>query len=272
MAAPQKSDWLEEVCRIAQDAGRFLLENLGTLSRADISYKGHIDLVTRVDKETEARIIRSIRELHPDHGILAEESERQQSTSKYTWVIDPLDGTTNYIHSFPLFCVSIAVCESDRPILGAICAPYLNELFWASAGEGAFLNGKQLKVSRTQALEEGFFCTGFASMRSPTSPDNIGNFIRLLKSCQGVRRGGSAALELAYVAAGRLDGFWELNLSPWDVAAGSLLVQEAGGRVTDMRGGPGYLHGRNVLATNALLHDALLARIDPTERVSDQWQ
>lgn len=253
----------------AMEAGKLLLDSMGALTADDVRYKGHIDLVTRLDKESEQLIISKIRARYPDHGIVAEESDRLETSSEFTWVIDPLDGTTNYVHSFPLFCVSIGVCRAGVPIAGVVYAPYMNELFEAEVGRGATLNGRRLKVSRTESVAEAFFCTGFASLRSPTQPDNIGNFIRLLRSCQGVWRGGSAALELAYVGAGRLDGFWELNLSAWDVAAGGLIVTEAGGRITDLKGGAGWLEGRTVLASNGVLHDALLARLDALERLPE---
>jgi myo-inositol-1(or 4)-monophosphatase len=256
---------------IALKAGKFLLDNMGELSKSDVSYKGHIDLVTRVDRESEALITSAIRERFPDHGILAEEGARQDTSTEFTWIIDPLDGTTNYVHSFPLYCVSIGVARGNEPVVGVIYAPYTNELFCAESGRGATLNGRPIRVTGTTTLSEGLYCTGFACMRQPEKPDNLGNFIRFLRVCQGVRRGGSAALELAYVAAGRLEGFWELSLSPWDVAAGAVLVREAGGRVTDMQGGDDYLHGRTVLATNGHLHQEMLSMLDPMGRLPEGY-
>ncbi|MBI4870124.1 MAG: inositol monophosphatase [Candidatus Riflebacteria bacterium] len=253
----------------AREAGLLLFRNMGVLSEADVSYKGHTDLVTRVDRESEALIVGAIRRRYPDHGVFAEEDSRIDSPSGYTWFIDPLDGTTNFVHSFPLYCVSIALARNDEPLLGAIYAPCLDEMFCAARGQGATLNGRPLSVSRTSVLEDGLYCTGFASMRHQGAPDNLRNFIRLLRVCQGVRRGGSAALELAYVAAGRLDAFWELSLSPWDVAAGAAIVREAGGTVTDLRGSDGWLRGRQILASNGKLHDRLLGLLDPDHRLRE---
>ncbi len=263
------SEILDHAREVALKAGQFLKENLGSLTESDIGYKGYIDLVTRIDRESEEMIVREIGSRFPEHGILAEESARKESETGLTWVIDPLDGTTNYVHSFPLFCVSIAVCRSDEPVAGVIYAPCMDELFSAESGQGAHLNGKEIHVSGGDSIGDGFFCTGFASLRNREAPDNIGNFIRVLKRAQGVRRGGSAALELAYVAAGRFEAFWELNLSPWDVAAGVAIIREAGGKLTDMRGGSDYLRGSSILASNSKVHQDLLDLLDPEERTEE---
>jgi myo-inositol-1(or 4)-monophosphatase len=247
MAAPQPTPaalrrTAEEAARIA---GRVLAERFG--GERTIDYKGGIDLVTDADRAAEAALLAFLRERHPEHAILAEESGASAGTG-LRWIVDPLDGTTNYSHRVPHFCVSVAVEGPDGVLAGAIHEPLLDELFSAARGEGATLNGQPLRASATTELRRALMCTGFPYdvHERPEAP--VGLFTRFILKVQGVRRTGSAALDLAYVAAGRFDAFFEFGLKPWDVAAGALLVQEAGGSMTRIDGEPfDVLHG-DVLA------------------------
>lgn len=259
---------LELALSLARGAGDILMGHLGGLSETDIDYKGKIDLVTQADRDSEDYIARRLEEEQPEHTLLAEEAHVADLEGETLWVVDPLDGTTNFVHSLPLFCVSIAFCRSGRPEVGVVHAPALGETYCALKGEGATLNGRPIRVSTNGDLQSALLCTGFASMRDDTCPDNLGNFLRALYLSRGVRRLGSAALDLAYTACGRFDGFWEIGLSPWDVAAGALLVEEAGGRVTDHGGGPDYLAGRNIVATNGPMHERLVPLLDKDELFS----
>lgn len=248
----------------AREAGALLREKID--DRHTILYKGEINLVTEVDHLSEALIVKRIRETFPDHGILAEESPEMVNGSDFRWIIDPLDGTTNYSHGYPAFCVSIALEAKGEIRLGAIYNPMLDELFTAEKGAGAFLNGRRLRVSQTAELSRSLLATGFPYDIREDRNNNINYFVSMILKTQAVRRAGSAALELAYLAAGRFDGFWELKLKPWDIAAGWLLIEEAGGIVTDLNGAPFDLHSRHILASNGLIHDEMsrvLARTHP---------
>jgi myo-inositol-1(or 4)-monophosphatase len=219
-----------------------------------------INLVTEVDHACEELIVSGIAAERPGDAIVAEEgrgSEREDAT--WRWVIDPLDGTTNYAHGYPRFCVSIGVERRGERAVGVVYDPLLDELYTAVRGEGARRNGRPIRVSGTGRLHEGLIATGFAYDVHKSPADNLDHFAAVVKSARAVRRDGSAALDLCYVACGRFDGFWELRLHPWDVAAGLLLVEEAGGRTSDLRGGPPLRSGREVLASNGHLHDALVA-------------
>jgi myo-inositol-1(or 4)-monophosphatase len=250
----------------AVEAGELLRGRLGRPHT--IEYKGNINIVTEADRLSEALIVARIRHSFPDHDILAEESPETAKGSPFRWIIDPLDGTTNYAHGYPIFSVSIALEVEGIVRLGAVCNPMLSELFVASRGEGAFLNGKRLAVSGTATLSQGLLATGFPyDIRE--NPDNNMNYYRAIYlNAQAIRRAGSAALDLAYVAMGRFDGFWELRLMPWDTAAGWLLVTEAGGTVTDLGGRPYDLKAPHILATNGLIHAEMagvIARTDPLD-------
>ncbi|MBM3270311.1 MAG: inositol monophosphatase [Candidatus Sericytochromatia bacterium] len=221
-----------------------------------ISEKGVGDLVTEVDRRAEAAIIERLRALFPDHAILAEESGRHAAGEDYIWYVDPLDGTTNYAHGFPAFCVSIALLHRGRVEVAAVHAVALGELFTAARGEGAWRNGRPIRVSRVPDIARSLVATGFSpSVRE--DGHNIAEFVAFLHRAQAVRRPGSAALDLAFVACGRLDGFWEYRLAPWDVAAGSLLVTEAGGVVTQIDGTAFDPAGRAILASNGLVHEEM---------------
>jgi len=217
-----------------------------------------IDLVTEVDRACEALVVETLERERPRDAILAEEGGgRGREDATYRWVVDPLDGTVNFAHGYPAFCVSIGLEREGERVLGVVYEPLRDELFHATRGGGAFRNGRRIQVSSAGALGEALVATGFAYDVREALEDNLDHFARVAKRAQGIRRGGAAALDLGYVACGRLDGYWELKLHPWDVAAGILLVEEAGGRVSDFRGGPPPSSGAEILATNGRFHDAM---------------
>lgn len=249
---------LNFVIQTAREAGGVLIDRLG---RARISTKGDIDLVTEADLAAEKLIIERIKSHYPRHAILAEESgasvELDAGKSDWKWIIDPLDGTTNYAHGYPCFCVSIAVEHAGQIELGVVYDPTRDELFAAERGQGATLNERPIRVSTIADLNSAMLCTGFPyNVRE--RPDFAREFIKFTMTAQAVRRDGSAALDLAYLACGRFDGFWEDGLNAWDIAAGLLLIEEAGGRVTDFRGAPLSIYTPKVLATNGLVHEAMM--------------
>lgn len=252
----ENRDLLRFAEEVARGAGEILRRNYG--GKQSIHFKGEIDLVTEVDRRSEAYIMGSIRSAFPDHGILSEESSEILTSSPYRWIVDPLDGTTNYAHGYPCFSVSIGVERDGEVIYGVVYDPTLEELFTAEREGGTFLNGKRLRVSAISRLSDALLATGFPPDVATAEESNLDHFANFMKRAQAVRRPGSAALDLCYVAAGRFDGFWELRLSPWDVAAGSLMVLEAGGRVTDLRGQPLRLSKPQIVATNGLLHEEML--------------
>jgi myo-inositol-1(or 4)-monophosphatase len=240
---------------IAREAGALLLGYFQ--QRVAVEYKGEADLVTVADRKSEALIRERIRQHWPTHDILGEEEGFIDTGSEYRWYVDPLDGTTNFAHGFPVFCVSLALEHKGTRVAGVVYDPTRNELFSAEKGSGASLNGKQICVSKVSRLAESLVATGFPSHKRHKNP-NIYFYHQITLRTHGVRRAGSAALDLCCVACGRFDGFWEFNLNPWDTAAGVLLVEEAGGKVSDFRGGPFQLNSRETLASNGLVHDAFL--------------
>jgi myo-inositol-1(or 4)-monophosphatase len=240
---------------IAREAGGLLMWHFER--RVKIEYKGDVDLVTVADRQSEAMIRERIQTHFPTHDVMGEEGTRIDTGSEYKWYVDPLDGTTNFAHGYPVFCVSLAVEHQGTRIAGVVYDPTRDELFSAEKGKGARLNGRPISVSPTANLAECLVATGFPSHKRHQNP-NIYFYHQLTLHSHGVRRAGSAALDLCDVAAGRFDGFWEFNLNPWDTAAGVLLVEEAGGRVTDFSGGPFEIASRETLASNAHVHDALL--------------
>jgi len=250
---------LNFVVQTARDAGRILAERIGR--SLEISNKGEIDLVTESDLASERLIIDRIKSHYPRHAILAEESGEAiviDSPNEWKWIIDPLDGTTNYAHGYPCFCVSIGVERAGRIELGVVYDPMRDEIFAAERGGGATLNERKIRVSRVQELNNAMLCTGFPyDVRE--RPHFARHFSNFTMKAQAVRRDGSAALDLAYVAAGRFDGFWEDGLSPWDVAAGSLLVEEAGGRVSDFLGNQLDIYTPQVLVSNGAIHDSMMS-------------
>lgn len=238
--------------RAAREAGRLLMEKFdrGIL----VEYKGKYDLVTEADRQSEALIVTMIHEEFPDHDILAEENDYQARGSDYRWIIDPLDGTTNYAHGYPWFAVSIALEVRGRLQLGAVFNPYVGEFFFAEQGAGAFLNDRRLRVSSIDSMERSLLATGFAYDHKKCRANNYDYFARFQREAQACRRPGVASLDLASVAAGRFDGFWEMKLKPWDLAAGILLVEEAGGLVSDFDGRPMTLDCLECMASNRLIH------------------
>jgi myo-inositol-1(or 4)-monophosphatase len=225
--------------------------------RVTIEYKGDADLVTIADRNSETLIRERILSLWPSHAILGEEGGLVDTGSDYRWYVDPLDGTTNFAHGFPVFCVSMGLEHKGKMIAAVIYDPTRDELFAAEQGSGTYLNQERMHVSKIANLSECLVGTGFPSKKRHKNP-NIFFYHHLTLRTHGVRRAGSAALDLCNVASGRLDGFWEFNLNPWDTAAGVLLVEEAGGKVTDFAGRPFQLHGRETLASNGLVHTALM--------------
>jgi myo-inositol-1(or 4)-monophosphatase len=259
-------DYLKAAVEIAREAGAILREEFDR--PLQISYKGDVDLVTQADKRSEAAIVKRVTEYFPEHAIAAEEGSGHESAShsEYRWHVDPLDGTTNFAHGYPCFCVSIGLAHRDTVIAGVVFNPYYNELFAAARGEGATLNGKRIQVSKVATLSTSLLCTGFPVHKRLANP-NIHYYWDFTLRSHGVRRDGSAALDLACVAAGRFDGFWEFGLQKWDTAAGVLLVEEAGGKVSDFSGQPYRLGGPVILATNRTIHEEMRkAALEISER------
>ncbi|MFQ3639692.1 MAG: inositol monophosphatase family protein [Chloracidobacterium sp.] len=240
---------------IAREAGAILRDRFGTTFA--VRHKGRIDLVTEVDVLAERHIHDRIRAQFPDHELLAEEGGLTQTVSDFRWIVDPLDGTTNYAHGYPFFSVAIALEHRQETIVGVVYDPLRDELFSAAKGQGACCNHRPIQVSAVDTLEQALLVTGFPYNVKASPQKNLDHFSAFLDVAQAIRRDGSAALDLAYVAAGRFDGFWELNLSPWDMAAGSLLVTEAGGRVTAFDGQPFSPYVAEIVASNGRIHDAM---------------
>jgi myo-inositol-1(or 4)-monophosphatase len=253
---------IEEVKQFAYGAGEILRAGVG--SQLQIHHKGAIDLVTDIDHKSEAYLIEHIRQAHPDHTIITEESGHLAGAAEYAWHIDPLDGTINYAHSMPMFAVSIAYAEHGQVRLGAVYDPMRDECFFAERTKGAWLNGQPLHVSSATTLIECLMVTGFPYDRYNPAFNNLGHFARLTELTQGVRRLGSCALDLAYIAAGRLDGFWELIISSWDIAAGTLLVEEAGGVASSFDGSKDYLFPPcSIVAANPVIYPMLMKELHP---------
>jgi myo-inositol-1(or 4)-monophosphatase len=256
--------WVAKASAIAEEAGGRLREFLA--QGVETEYKGDVDLVTVADRTVEKLIRSRLAEAFPSHGVYGEEGTRDRLDGEFRWYVDPLDGTTNFAHGFPQFCVSMGLekrdaaanLDQDGTLMAAVIYdPMRDELFTAEKGRGAWLNGKPMWVSRTLELAEALVATGFPSRKRHDNP-NIHFYQEFTLRSHGVRRAGSAALDLAYIASGRMDAFWEFNLNPWDTAAGILLVEEAGGRVTDFSGNKYKLDSREILATNGLIHEEML--------------
>jgi myo-inositol-1(or 4)-monophosphatase len=241
---------------VAKDAGRLLRDRVGT--RLDIDHKGSINLVTDVDLASEKLIREAIATHCPRHEVLGEEGGLSESGSEYRWIVDPLDGTTNYAHGYPVFCVSIALECKGEVVLGVVYDPMRDELFAGERGNGATLNNKSIRVSRTAELMQGLLSTGFPYDIKTSQLTNLDHWSNFAMNAQALRRDGAAALDLCYVASGRFDGFWELNLSAWDTAAGALIVTEAGGVVTDFSGAPFSNYKPEIVASNGLIHERML--------------
>jgi myo-inositol-1(or 4)-monophosphatase len=247
--------YIETASDIVREAGAIVVKFLDR--RIGFELKGDYDLVTEADRTSEKLIVERLNSHFPSHAIVGEESGSHAGTSEYCWYVDPLDGTTNFAHGFPAFNVTMGLEHAGEMVAGVTFDPLRNELFTAERGSGAYLNGRRIQVSKAARIADALVATGFPSRKRHQNV-NVHFYYQLAMLSHGVRRAGSAALDLAYTACGRLDGFWEFNLNPWDVAAGVLLVREAGGTVTDMRGGPMDLRGKHILADNSLLHDPLV--------------
>ncbi len=248
--------YLETAIDIAREAGLLLAHYF----ERGIGYelKGEFDLVTEADRASEKLVVEHLRTHFPTHSILGEEGGLRESSGSYCWYVDPLDGTTNFAHGFPVFNVTLALEKDGELIAGVVYDPTRNEMFSAELGGGAFLNGRRIRVSKTPSIKTALLATGFPVHRR-SGDFNLHFFHEASMVCHGVRRPGAAATDLAYVASGRLDGFWEFGLKPWDMAAGLLLIREAGGRTTDMRGGQVSLRGPHIAVSNGLIHDDMLA-------------
>ncbi len=250
--------------RAALAAGKIILRNADRLDRVAITAKRPNDFVSEVDVQAEQEIIRVLRRAYPDHAILAEESgARGDRQAEFEWVVDPLDGTTNYIHGFPHYAVSLALRHRGRLEAGVIYDPMRQEMFAASRGSGALLNDRRIRVRALPGLDGALLGTGFPFRRPEHMPAYLAMFADVAARCAEIRRAGSAALDLAYVAAGRLDGFWEIGLNAWDAAAGALLVQEAGGLVGDFGGGHDFLRTGNVVCGSPRVFKALVQTLQP---------
>lgn len=248
--------FLGEAYKIAQQAGNLLLSRFELLHAME--FKGEINPVTSMDRLSEKFIVEGLHKAFPDHGILAEEGTLVEAKGSYRWIVDPLDGTTNYAHGFPMFSVSLALLEEEKPVVGVIAVPRLGEEFVASKGGGAFLNRKPIRVSVQASLSKGFLATGVPYNVRENLDYHLGLMKKFIRRSLAVRRAGSACIDLAYVACGRFDGYWEGGLQPWDTAAGMLVVEEAGGRVTEFDGKPYTLNrSKSLLASNGLLHEEM---------------
>lgn len=254
-------DYITVASAIARKAGALLMEYYARGVKTEYKGSGTVDVVTEADRASEKLIVESLRMAFPDHGIVGEEGSRSQAASEFIWYVDPLDGTTNFAHGFPIFCISLGLARNNEVIAGVVFDPTRDELFAAERGGGATLNGKKIQVSAASTIGESLLGTGFPSKKRHLNP-NIYFYHQLTMKTHGIRRAGSAALDLSCVASGRYDGFWEFNLNPWDTSAGVLLVQEAGGKLTHVDGSKfDVAASRDVLATNGHIHDELLSEM-----------
>lgn len=247
--------YLETAMEIAREAGA--LVTLFQQRRIGFELKGEFDLVTEADRNSERLIVERLRRHFPTHGIVAEEGGGHEGSSGYRWYVDPLDGTTNFAHSFPVYNVTLALERDGELVAGVVYDPTRDEMFKAERGSGAWLNNRRIHVSPAARIEDSLVATGFPSRKRHQNV-NVHFYYQLAMISHGVRRAGAAAIDLAYVACGRLEAFWEFGLNPWDMAAGILLVQEAGGQVSDMKGAPSSLRGPHLLADNGLIHAEML--------------
>ncbi len=245
---------------VAREVGEIQRKHLGAAGQ--VEHKGTVDLVTWVDRLCEEIIIGRISDRFPHHTVVAEESKHRQAKSAIQWYVDPLDGTTNYVHGYPCFSVSIGLAVEGEIVLGVVYDPIRDEIFHGTKGGGVFRNGGKISVSKTESLDQSLLATGFPYDIRESQENNLDHFRRFSLASQGVRRDGSAALDLCYVAMGRFDGFWEMKLRPWDLAAGVLMVREAGGRVSDLRDGHFRIDSGEVLATNGLIHGQMVSLLN----------
>ncbi len=259
LSGPKLIEMQEVAIQAARAAGKILTQYFQ--GKLKISEKPGAGLVTNADIEAQNQIVKILRRKYPLFGFLTEEAQPEEAKSPGRWIIDPLDGTTNFVHGFPMFCVSIAAEWNDEIVVGVIYHPILKDLYVAARGRGTTLNGRKIRVSKTQTIQESLLTTGFAYRKDEFLRSEMNAFEKLSGKCRAIRRPGSAALDLAYTARGVFDGFWERKLSPWDVAAGALLVIEAGGQVTDFKGNPFRADAGELLASNSHLHLPLLKEV-----------
>ncbi len=257
----ENNKFLSTAFRASMFAGKFILENMGKVSKKDIDTKQASDFVTYVDRESEKIILSTIKNEFPDHYFLAEESVKDSETGEYRWIIDPLDGTTNFIHGYPVFSVSIALEFRREIILGLIYDPLRNEVFSAEKGKGSYLNGKKIMVSSITDPRESLITTGFPFRKKEMIDPYLRLFKNLFYNVSDIRRAGSAALDLAHLACGRCDGFFEIGLGPWDIAAGTIMIKESGGIVTDFSGGEDYMKTGNIVAGPLVIHELMIKEV-----------
>lgn len=249
--------FLKTAIRAARAAGEIQRKGLGKVHK--IKFKGEINLVTEIDKACEEKIQKIVSKEFPDHDFLMEESGAWNRPSEYKWIVDPLDGTTNYSHGYPFFCASIGLVYREQVILGVVYEPVMDQLFVGARGGGARLNGKRIHVSKISTLKRSLLATGFAyNVQTTANDNNMDHFNNFIMHTQAVRRDGAAAIDICYVACGRFDGFWELGLWPWDSSAGLVILEEAGGRVTMFDGGPFDLYGKQIVASNGKIHESMV--------------
>ena len=251
----------KQVIQLVKETGHFIAAEAKKLSTSDIEVKGFNDFVTHVDKEAEQRLISELKKMTPDAGFIAEEDQSLKASTEYNWIIDPIDGTTNFIHSIPVYAISIALSFKDEIVLGIVYEINSDECFHAIKGGRAFLNDQVISVSKNEKLSNGLIATGFPYNDFSLLEPYLSLFKDVMQSSRGIRRLGSAAVDLAYVACGRFDVFYEYSLKPWDVAAGAFIVQQAGGRVTDFRGKSDYIFGQRIIATNNVLHHDFIKKV-----------
>ncbi|MBN2244698.1 MAG: inositol monophosphatase [Candidatus Aminicenantes bacterium] len=262
------NDYFQVAVSAALNAGKMLEESMQI--PPEITFKGEVNLVTNFDKKAQEMIYTEISEAFPGHDFLAEEGLSKDRGSEFRWIVDPIDGTTNYTHRFPVFCVSIALEWNKKIVLGIIYDPLRKEMFTARTRSGAFLNNKRIEVSSVRNLNESLLSTGFPYDIRESEDNNVDYFIGFLTTAQAVRRTGSAAIDICYVACGRFDGFWEIKLSPWDVAAASLILSEAGGSISDFKGRDYDIFGFETLASNGLIHDQMIEVLQDTAEKKDK--
>ncbi len=252
----------KQVINLSKSVGVFIKQEVNQINKDDIEEKGIHNLVTYVDKQSEKLLINELRNILPEAGIIAEEDDTLEKSDKYNWVIDPLDGTTNFIHGIPIFAISIALMDGDEVVIGVVYEINLKECFYAWKGSPAFLNDKEIHVSTTNKLDNSLLATGFPYYDYSMLSSYLNLFKDLMQTTRGVRRLGSAAVDLAYVACGRVELFYEYGLQSWDVAAGTLIVKQAGGLITDFTGSNNYIFGKQIIASNKKTHKEFAKKID----------
>lgn len=251
----------DDVCALAREVGKFQLEQQNLLKTCDITEKSPNQLVSYVDQESERKLTAGLKLLLPEAGFVTEEKTTANSMGEWFWIIDPLDGTTNYVHHLPIFSISIGLVHHNEVVSGVIFDPSQNDCFYASKGNGAYLNGSRINVSQKAVLKDTLIATGFPYYDFSKTEGYLSMFRNLMCSTRGIRRLGSAAIDLAYLACGRFDGFWEYGLQPWDVAAATCIIREAGGKVCDFDGGENFVFGKTIVATNSVLFDSFMMLI-----------